>query len=72
MRHLGDDDGSDTVTVKATALKQTAKALLVRVGEKEAWVPKSVIHDDSEVYEAASGEGKLIVQGWWGRKEGLG
>lgn len=32
------------------------------------WVPKSVIHDDSEVYEKG-GEGKLVVKTWWAQKE---
>jgi len=33
------------------------------------WVPKSVLHDDSEVYGKGH-EGKLVVQRWFGEKEG--
>ncbi len=36
------------------------------------WIPISVIHDDSEVYDAdKNSEGEVIVQGWWAAKEGL-
>lgn len=37
------------------------------------WVPVSVIHDDSEIYERAGdgAEGTLIVKRWWAEKEGL-
>lgn len=31
------------------------------------WVPKSVIHDDSEVWELDQ-EGQLIVKQWWADK----
>jgi hypothetical protein len=34
------------------------------------WVPKSMIHDDSEVYKAFT-EGNLIVRRWWAEKKGL-
>ena len=63
--------GHDVGTVTCT--RETAKALLVE-GEclpgKSIWVPKSVIHDDSEVYELGH-EGKLVVQEWFAEKEGL-
>lgn len=34
------------------------------------WVPKSVIHDDSEVWKTFT-EGNLIVTKWWAEKRGL-
>ncbi len=34
------------------------------------WVPKSVIHDDSEVSKNGD-SGKLIVKQWYAEKEGL-
>lgn len=38
----------------------------------ERWVPKSVVHDNSEVYDLRENrEGKLVLKGWWARKEGL-
>ncbi len=37
------------------------------------WVPISVIHDDSEIFERTgeNSEGTLIVKQWWAEKEGL-
>jgi len=55
----------------ATAYRETEKALLVKLETgDEKWVPKSVIHDDSEVY-AKGHSGKLVVKGWWAEKEEL-
>lgn len=37
----------------------------------DRWIPKSVLHDDSEVF--AKGDiGKVIVQAWWAADKGLG
>ena len=38
--------------------------------EPDRHIPKSVLHDDSEVYESGT-EGELIVMRWWAQKEGL-
>ena len=59
---------------------ETTKAIMVRragpsATEREGtWVPKSVIHDDSEVYDMkdGAGPGKLVVLRWFAEKEGLG
>jgi hypothetical protein len=57
----------------AKVVRATEKALLVLLdGEEEAWVPKSVIHDDSEVYSEKANEGDLIVAGWWAKNNGFG
>jgi hypothetical protein len=55
-----------------TAVRATAKALLVSVPDlgDDIWIPKSVIHDDSEVYDEGH-EGELVLAEWWARKEGL-
>lgn len=37
---------------------------------REAWVPKSQIHDDSEVWEDGK-EGTLVVSIWFAEKEHL-
>jgi len=57
----------------AKVLRETSAAILVQVGDYEYWVPKSVVHDDSECWSAKDGqnEGKLIVADWWASKEGL-
>ena len=55
-----------------TATYETPKALRVRLsGGAEIWAPKSVIHDDSEVYKMGT-DGTLVVQRWFAEKEGLG
>lgn len=45
---------------------ETKQAILIESDELdgERWVPKSVITDDSEVWEAPQ-EGNLIVEDWW-------
>lgn len=49
------------------------KALLIKIDDEDyaRWIPKSVIHADSEVYKADSEPGELIVEEWWAEKEGL-
>lgn len=50
-------------------IRATAKALLVRIGDKEVWVPQSVVHDDSEVFKDGD-EGTFVVKLWWAEKNG--
>ena len=53
------------------AIKETEKAVLIETKEHaELWVPKSQIHDDSEVFEEGT-SGRVVVRAWWARKEGL-
>ena len=52
------------------ALRDTKKALLCKIDGQELWVPKSQIHDDSEVWEVGH-EGKLVVTEWWAMQKGL-
>lgn len=56
----------------ARVIRATDKALFVHIddGDEEVWVPKSCIHDDSEVYAADSEPGELVVVEWFARKEG--
>jgi hypothetical protein len=53
-------------------LSDTQMAVHVKCAEvaKSFWVPKSIIHDDSEVYKAFT-EGRLIISKWWAEKRGL-
>lgn len=61
----------------AYALLETEKALKVRINTTktkvvEMWIPKSFIHDDSEVYDAVDNrQGKLVLEGWAAKKLGL-
>jgi hypothetical protein len=58
---------------ESTVLHITDKALLCKVdGIGEQWIPKSVVHDASEVYDGMEGDvGVLVVKAWWARKAGL-
>jgi len=50
------------------ALKETQKAILIQFDdESELWIPLSVIHDDSEVWEQDQ-EGNVVVKQWWAEK----
>lgn len=50
-------------------LRDSGKALLLKtVSGTEFWVPHSVIHEDSEVFEMG-GSGSLVVHQWWAEKK---
>ncbi len=70
-RHLvcvgRDEDG--VVVGIATVVKDSDKAVLVRLEDGEVWVPKSQIHDDSEVWKSDQ-TGTLIVTRWFAEKQG--
>ena len=73
-----DDDGSrgrnPYLVGIAKCIRETDKAIGVKIKGKPpgsiVWIPKSVVHDDSEVYGNGH-EGKLIVQRWFAEKEEL-
>lgn len=56
-------------------IRETDRAILVDFGDEdddggeEVWIPKSVVHDDSEVYEDG-GTGEVIVETWWAEANG--
>jgi hypothetical protein len=50
--------------------KETEMALLVEIEGDKYWVPKSQVHEDSEVHGEGD-EGILITTRWWAEKEGL-
>jgi hypothetical protein len=54
--------------VKAVA--DSELGLRISVGGKAVWVPKSEIHEDSDVYENGT-EGTLIISEWVAKKKGL-
>lgn len=69
------DDVEEIANCECT--KDTIRACLVTVpvaGSRstiKVWVPKSLIHDDSEVYKEGT-KGTLVVARWFAEKEGLG
>lgn len=55
-------------------VNETAKAIRVELDGRadKPWIPKSAIHDDSEVYGGEDGQdGELVVERWFAEKEGL-
>jgi hypothetical protein len=48
----------------------TDLAILVYVEGKKVWIPKSQIHEDSEVYTSGT-SGKLIITEWIASQKGL-
>lgn len=59
-----------TAEFEAKVIKSTEKALLCLIEGKEVWIPKSQIHDDSEVYDDDH-EGKLVVSEWIAKEKEL-
>lgn len=56
----------------AVCIHETKDAILVRLADtQEFWVPKSVIHDNSEVYSLKNSDGTLIVKEWWAESRGM-
>ena len=54
-----------------TCIKETAAAVCVTIEGEEHWIPKSQIHDDSEVY-ADGTSGTLIISAWIAEKRKIG
>lgn len=58
----------------AQAISGTEKALRVQLESEDRprWVPRSQIHDDSEVFDDKdNASGDLVVTKWFAEKEGL-
>ena len=53
-----------------TVVRETDLALLCDIEGEEHWIPKSQIHDDSEVYEDDT-EGDLVISAWLAKQKGL-
>jgi hypothetical protein len=73
MRYDDDEREVEYVTIKnVVAIGETADAVLCvfEDGKREVWIPKSRIHDDSEVF-ADDHEGKLVIPEWLAEREGL-
>ena len=58
---------------EARIVRESAAAILVEIEDHagEHWIPKAVIHDDSEVWEEKGSTGNLVVQEWFAEKEGF-
>lgn len=52
-------------------VRETDLAILVKLETGESkWLPKSQMHDDSEVWKPEQ-SGDVVVKRWWAEKEGL-
>jgi hypothetical protein len=63
--------GSKTVEIEdVTVTAETELALLCLIDDKQHWIPKSVVDEDSEV--SADGEtGTIVLLRWFAEKAGL-
>ena len=51
---------------------ETSNAVLFKTDEYgDMWVPKSQIHDDSDVWNIKNNKGTLVVSEWFARQKGL-
>ena len=65
------DDENYIVFPSCVVRVETDAAILVDLGEEgEHWFPKSVLHEDSEVFEKDT-NGDLIVKKWIAEDRGL-
>lgn len=68
---------SDVVTIEdCVVVAESAKAICVDSPNLDTptWIPKSQVHDDSEVWDGGadgSGPGALVISAWFAEKEGL-
>ena len=61
-----------TVSIEdVECVKETAQAICCVIDGEEKWIPKSVIGDDSEVFEEGD-EGTLVIHEWFAEKENIG
>jgi hypothetical protein len=76
-----DGSGKEGVTIgDGECVRATERAVLVELhgprdvfgghSVRQVWIPKSVLHDDSEVFEDG-GTGAVIVHRWWADQEGF-
>jgi hypothetical protein len=71
-RAAGDGDDEPVRLPDVTSVGETEHAVLCRIPGRRAdmWIPKSQIHDDSEVY-ADDQTGVLVITAWLAEKEDL-
>lgn len=56
----------------AECIRESAKAILVKVDGVEVWIPKSQIADESEVWSLKNaGPGDLVIPQWLAEEKGL-
>lgn len=77
MMSQAEIDAEPETFADVECVTETQLAIFVRVPRPDRvpqylWIPKSVVHDDSEVFDAKNNaRGKLVVKHWWAHREGL-
>jgi hypothetical protein len=74
MCERGGDAACDVGAGKVIRESDSGLALLVELEDlgDRVWIPKSVLHDDSEVFDNAdNATGKVVVKQWFAEKNGL-
>jgi len=71
IHRIRDDDSKDAFEIEGVRCVRETDAAICCVGAsgRERWVPKSVVHDDSFVFETGQ-SGTLVVKRWWAEKQG--
>lgn len=67
---VSDEDEATHTIPNAFCSWHGDKVVRIESAEYTGFVPQSVIHDDSEVFEKGH-RGKLIVKGWWAERNKL-
>lgn len=65
-----DDEQVEIPDTTGVRESDSGLALLVSIEGKTHWIPKKLIHDDSETYKKGI-SGTLVVPEWFALKEGL-
>lgn len=65
------DGGNEPHTMgEGKITRETDKAVLAKIADRDTWIPKSCIHDDSEAFDMEHSEGTIVVKRWWAEKNG--
>lgn len=71
---MSDNEGNNPFSLgQASVEEETSKAVLFHVEDldQDLWVPKSVLHDNSKVWQLHQDPGELVVKQWWAEKNQL-
>jgi hypothetical protein len=68
--HDSDEGFHDMGPAACEAETKKAVCVAVRNMGGKTWIPKSALHDNSEVYKKGD-SGKLVVHVWWAKLRGL-
>lgn len=70
---MAHEDDEEPYKCEAVCIGMTPKALHIKFTDgTKMWVPKSVVHDDSEVFDDDENKaGKLVLHAWFAADRGL-